>query len=72
MSSLQVVELLSGLIAIYAGIQIARAKKVPIASEGGIEPLGWLRGWDAIAVGTFSIVLGLVLLAAAFDFIVIT
>jgi hypothetical protein len=69
MSALHIFEALCGLISIYIGIRFILAKEIPIVSEGGSEPMGWLRDWEAIAVGIVAICIGLACLAASLDYI---
>jgi hypothetical protein len=65
----QIIEILCGVIAIYVGWRFIRVREIPVVSEGGTEPLGFLRGWEAVVAGLAVIALGLVLLAAAADLV---
>jgi hypothetical protein len=57
-------EALAGVGFVYVGIRFAIARKIPIVSEGGGEPLARIEGRAAIVVGGLIVVLGTGLLAA--------
>ena len=69
MTPLQLFEALCGVIFVYVGWRFIRAREIPIVSEGGYTPLGWLKGWEAVAAGVCVIALGAALLGAAVGFI---
>jgi hypothetical protein len=69
MLALHIFEFLFGCISCYVGVRIIKAKEIPIVSEGGSEPLGWLRGSEAVAVGVVAVCFGIAFFAAALDLI---
>jgi hypothetical protein len=69
MTGLAIFEALCGVVAIYVGARFVLARKIPVVSEGGFEPLAWIEGRAAVLVGCLIVCLGLGLLAASFGFI---
>lgn len=69
MTAAAIVEMVCGVVAVYVGIRFALARRIPIVSEGGHEPLGWIQGRAAVVVGILVVCGGLGLLAASFGLI---
>lgn len=65
MTTMQLFEALCGVVLVYVGYRWIRAGEIPVVSEGGKTPLGWLKGWEALLAGACAIAVGLVFLAAA-------
>jgi hypothetical protein len=46
MTGFQIFEAIGGLILGYVGVRFIVARRIPIVSEGGFEPLAWITGWE--------------------------
>ena len=69
MVTLEAVEAICGAIAIYIGVRWMLARTIPVVSEGGFEPLAWIKGRDAVVVGCIVFCVGLGLIAASLGLI---
>jgi hypothetical protein len=69
MTGFQIFEAIGGLILGYVGVRFIVARRIPIVSEGGFEPLAWITGWEAVIVGCLIVCLGIALLAASFGLV---
>ena len=65
MTGESIIEFVGGFIAFYVGVRWVIARRIPVVSEGGFEPLGWIKGTEAVVVGLCVVVGGLLFLAAS-------
>jgi hypothetical protein len=65
MTSPVIFEALGGTIAVYVGVRFVFAPEILVVSEGGFEPLAWIKGRGAVIAGCLVVCAGLVLLAAS-------
>lgn len=63
MTGESIIEFVGGLIALYVGVRWIITRRIPVVSEGGFEPLGWIKGAGAVVVGLCVVAGGLCLLA---------
>jgi hypothetical protein len=69
MTTLQAFEALCGVILVCVGYRFIRAREIPVVSEGGYTPLGWLKGWEAVLAGVGVIAVGVAFIAVAAGFV---